>query len=192
MKVVQGTGARRTGVCDTGTGDTGASQAGAGRRRGRAAAMAAAAVLTAGLGGCGALQNMTPDFAAFRLPDRSTFVPTRATFNYNISPTTAVTAADLVDAQGQCTAAATPVAEQSSRGVRLDMTECEVVHVLGQPQSIDFPQADQRRVVLIYHGGQRPGIYEFTAGRLTAIERTDDAPPPAAPRKSKKSSQPPA
>lgn len=148
-------------------------------------ARTAAAVLTVSLAGCGSFQSMVPDFAAFRLPDRSTFVPTRATFNYNISPTTSVTAADLVDAQGQCAAAATAAADQG-HGVRLDMTECEVVRALGQPQSIDFPQADQRRVVLIYHGGERPGIYEFTAGRLTAVERSDDpAPPPPAARKKK-------
>lgn len=153
-------------------------------------ALTIAAALAAGLAGCGSVQNMVPDVTAFRLPDRSTFVPTRATFNYNISPTTSVTSADLVDAQGQCTAPAG--AEQSSHGVRLDMTECEVVHALGPPQSIDFPQADQRRVVLIYRGGERPGIYEFTAGRLTAVERSDDGPAPAAARKPKKSSQPPA
>lgn len=149
---------------------------------------AAAAVLTVSLAGCGSFQNMVPDFAAFRLPDRSTFVPTRATFNYNISPTTAVTAADLVDAQGQCTA---PAAAEQGHGVRLDMTECEVVRTLGQPQSIDFPQADQRRVVLIYHGGERPGIYEFTAGRLTAVERSGDPPASPAPARKKKASAPP-
>jgi hypothetical protein len=151
-------------------------------------AAAAVAVLAAGLAGCGSVQNMVPDVSAFRLPDRATFVPTRASFNYNISPTTAVSSSDLVDAQGQCSAAVTA----ETHGVRLDMTECQVVHALGPPQSIDFPQADQRRVVLIYRGGERPGIYEFTAGRLSAVERGDDGPPPAAKNAKKPKKQPPA
>jgi hypothetical protein len=157
-------------------------------------ARAAAAALALSLGACGSVVNMMPDVSSFRLPDRSTFVPTRASVKYTIAPTGAVGAADLVDAQGQCAAPATPPAEEtSSHGVSLDMTECEVVRVLGQAQSIDFPsQGDQRRVVLIYRTGERPGVYEFTAGRLTGIERSDDAPPAVAKKPPPRKSQPPA
>jgi hypothetical protein len=155
---------------------------------------AAAAALGLSLGACGSVVNMMPDVSGFRLPDRATFVPTRASVKYEISPTASVGAADLVDAQGQCAAPANPpAAETSSHGVSLDMTECDVVRVLGQPQSVDFPsQGDQRRVVLTYRTGERPGIYEFTAGRLTGIDRGEEAPPPVAKKPPPKKSQPPA
>lgn len=155
-------------------------------------ARAAAGVLALSLGACSSVANMMPDLTAFRLPDRSTFVPTGASFNYNMSPTTAVGPADLISADGQCAAPATPAVSQS-HGVSLDMTECEVVRVLGQPQSIDIPaQGNQRRVVLIYQGGERPGVYEFNAGRLTAIERGEEAPPAATKKPPARKSQPPA
>jgi hypothetical protein len=160
-------------------------------------ARAAAVALALSLGACGSVVNMMPDVTTFRLPDRATFVPTNATVKYSISPTGSVGAADLVDAQGQCAAAATPAAaETSSHGVSLDMTECEVVRVLGQPQSVDFPSqgGEARRVVLTYRTGERPGVYEFTAGRLTGIDRGEEAPPPpaAAKKPPPKKSQPPA
>jgi hypothetical protein len=157
----------------------------------RPARAVAVAALACSVGACGSVVNMVPDAGSFRLPDRSTFVPTRTSFNYTISATTPVGPADLVNGQGQCAAAATQ--EASTRGVSLDMTECDVVRTLGQPQSIDFPsQGDQRRVVLTYKTGQRPGTYEFTAGRLTAIERGDEPPPEVAKKPpAKKSKSPP-
>jgi hypothetical protein len=156
---------------------------------------AAVAALACSVAACGSIANMAPDVSGFRLPDRSTFVPTRASVNYTISPTTPVTAADLVDGQGQCAA---PANGEGPRGVRLDMTECEVVRTLGQPQSIEFPSqggGDQRRVVMTYSGGERPGTYEFHSGRLSGIERGEqEAPPPATAKKPAKKSktQPPA
>jgi hypothetical protein len=133
-----------------------------------------------------------PDAAEFRLPDRSVFVPTTTNnFGVPFSPTHPVTTADLVNAQGQCAA---PAAAASTRGVSLDMTECEVVNILGQPQSIDVPRAavalDQRRAVLTYKTGERPGIYEFNGGRLSGIERVDDPPPAVAKKPSSKKKQP--
>jgi hypothetical protein len=138
---------------------------------------------------------MMPDPGNFRLPDRSTFIPTRASVNYSISPAIPVRPADLVDGQGQCSATQEG-ADASPRGVRLDMTECEVVRALGQPQSIDFTSqgSDQRRITMTYKGGDRPGIYQFAGGRLTGIERGDEPPPaPVAKKPAKKSKpQPPA
>jgi hypothetical protein len=98
---------------------------------GGSARAAAVAALACSLGACGSIVNMMPDPGNFRLPDRSTFIPTRASVNYSISPTTPVGPADLVNGQGQCSAP--PAADASPRGVRLDMTECEVVNALGQP-----------------------------------------------------------
>jgi hypothetical protein len=165
--------------------------------RWRLAQRAAAAALACSLAACGSVVNTMPDPGNFRLPDRSTFVPTRASVNYSISPTTQVGPKDLVNEQGQCSA--TPEgADASPRGVRLDMTECEVVRALGQPQSVDSTSqggGDQRRIIMTYKTGERPGIYEFTGGRLTGIERGEEPPPPAVAKKppAKKSKpQPPA
>jgi hypothetical protein len=156
---------------------------------------AAVAALACSVGACGSIVNMMPDPGNFRLPDRSTFVPTRANVNYSISPTTPVGPADLANEQGQCSAAP-EATDASPRGVRLDMTECEVVRALGQPQSIDVTSQggwDQRRIVMTYKAGQRPGIYEFTGGRLTGIERVEEPPPPAVAKKPPaKKSKPPA
>jgi hypothetical protein len=164
---------------------------------GRCRPVLAVAALASSLGGCGSVMNMMPDPGNFRLPDRATFVPTRASVNYTISPTKEVTSADMVDAQGQCAAPA--AADGSPRSVRLDMTECEVVRALGQPQSVDVTSqggwGTDRRIVMTYKAGERPGIYEFTRGRLSGIERTEEpAPPPAAAKKpsAKKPPQPPA
>ncbi len=162
------------------------------RKPARAAAVLA---LTCGVGACGSVMNMMPDPGNFRLPDRSTFLPTSTTFNYTISPTTPVRPADLVDGQGQC--AAPPAGTDSApRGVRLDMTECEVVRTLGQPQSVDItsPGGDQqRRITLTYKTGERPGIYEFTDGRLTGIQQVSEPAPVAKKPPARKSKpQPPA
>ncbi|MBO0752628.1 MAG: hypothetical protein J2P53_10970 [Bradyrhizobiaceae bacterium] len=158
-------------------------------------ARAAAGALALSLGACGSVANLVPDMGDFRLPDRATFIPTRSSFNYTISPNSAVAPEDLINAQGQCAAPANPAASQtSSHGVSLDMTECDVVRILGQPQAFDIPaQGDQRHVVLTYRSGERPGIYEFTAGRLTSIERDPGAPPAVAKKPPPlRKSQPPA
>jgi hypothetical protein len=160
----------------------------------RAAAVAAFACSVAA---CSSVWNAMPDPGEFRLPDRSTFVPTTTNnFGLPISPTTAITTADLINAQGQCSA---PPAASSMRGVSLDMTECQVVNALGQPQSVDFASAsggslEQRRLAITYTAGERPGIYEFAAGRLTSIGRGNEPPPPAVAKKppAKKTKQQPA
>ncbi len=136
---------------------------------------------------CGSVMNMMPDPGNFRLPDRSTFLPSTSTnFAFPISPTTQVSPADLVNGQGQC-AGASPAAadgsQASPRGVSLDMTECDVVRALGTPQTVDFGSqpGEQRRVILTYKTGERAGIYEFTAGRLSGVERGEE--PPAVAKK---------
>jgi hypothetical protein len=166
---------------------------GIGRRR--PARAAAAVIFACSVAACSSVMNSMPDPGEFRLPDRSAFVPTTTNnFGLPISPTTPVTSADLVNAQGQCSAAAAA----SGRGVSLDMTECQVVSVLGQPQSIDYPSTlgslEQRHITMTYKGGERPGIYEFTGGRLSGVERVNDPAPPAVAKKppAKKSRQQPA
>lgn len=166
---------------------------GGGRMLARGAAIAA---LASGVAACGSIQNMVPDPANFRLPDRSTFLPTTSnSYAYPISPVTPVAPADLVDGQGACAATAAPgAASASPRGVSLDMTECEVVRALGQPQAVDMtPQpGGQRRLVMTYKTGERAGSYEFVGGRLTTIERGDEPPPTVVKKPPARKPRPPA
>ena len=94
-----------------------------------------------------------------------------------------VTAADLVDPQGQC---AGQGAAAARGGIALEMTECEVVVRAGAPENIQIGTTDrgERSLTLTYTGGSRPGIYRFAAGRLYAIERAEE--PPPEPPKAKK------
>jgi hypothetical protein len=96
-----------------------------------------------------------------------------------------VTAADLVGPQGQC-AGPGPAAAAVRGGIALEMTECEVVGRAGTPENIEVGTTDrgERSVTLTYTGGPRPGIYRFTGGRLSAIERGQE--PPPEPPKAKK------
>ncbi len=159
----------------------------------RGAAMAA---LACSVTACGSIQNMIPDPAAFKLPDRSTFLPTTSSSSFAspLSPTNPVAPADLVDAQGQCAGAAPAAGDAAPRGISLDMTECQVVRALGQPQAVDgTPQGGgRRRVVMTYKTGEHAGIYEFIDGRLTSVERGDEQPPAVAKKPSAKKPRPPA
>jgi hypothetical protein len=94
-----------------------------------------------------------------------------------------VTAADLVDAQGQCAGGQAAAAQG---GIALEMTECEVVGRAGAPENVQLGTTDrgERSLTLTYMSGPRPGIYRFAAGRLYAIERGEEPPPePAKPKK---------
>ena len=146
----------------------------------------AVAALALGAAACASIQNMMPDPASFRLPDRTAFIPTNTTayagpvsaMDRPVGPT------DLVDGQGQCTGAAQvspdAVSVTTAPGsVGLEMTECAVVRALGQPQSVEIsPQAGRRSATLTYTSGERAGIYQFTGGRLVAIDRGNEPPPP--------------
>ena len=57
--------------------------------------------------------------------------------------------------------------------VALGHTECDVVRGIGAPDNVNLsnnPRGD-RVAVVTYSRGPRAGIYTFTAGRLTSIER---------------------
>ncbi len=113
-----------------------------------------------------------------------------------LSPERAVTPDELVSADGGCPGMAPPpgaadanaLAEgapppSTSGTVALGHTECDVVRGIGAPASVNLsnnPRGD-RVAVINYTQGQRAGIYTFTAGRLTSIERgPESAPPPKA------------
>jgi hypothetical protein len=124
------------------------------------------------------------------LPKATSFVPESLSLGEGNRPAelAPVTAADLVDQQGQCAAAAAQGSAAAVRGaIALQMTECEVVRRAGPPDQIEFGTAErgERALTLTYNAGPRPGIYRFTGGRVTSIERLPQAaePPPAAKQK---------
>ncbi len=124
-----------------------------------------------------------------------------------LTPEKPVTAGDLVSADGACpgmaaagvptnanassNAAAAP-APTTTGTVALGHTECDVVRGIGAPASVNIsnnPRGD-RLAVINFSGGQRAGIYTFTAGRLTSIER--GAEPVAEPKAVKPKTKKPA
>jgi hypothetical protein len=123
-----------------------------------------------------------------------------------LSPDKPVTAEDLVSAEGFCPGMAPPggpadanaltdgaaaaPARSTSGSVALGHTECDVVRGIGPPDAVNFsnnPRGD-RVAVVNYSRGQRAGIYTFTAGRLSSIERGPEpvAQPKVAKPKAKK------
>ena len=124
-----------------------------------------------------------------------------------LTPDKPVRSEDLVSAEGSCPgmasaagmpananalsdgAAAAPTASTTGT-VALGHTECDVVRGIGAPDSVNIsnnPRGD-RLAVVNYSRGQRAGIYTFTSGRLTSIERGSDpvAEPKTAKPKAKK------
>jgi hypothetical protein len=123
-----------------------------------------------------------------------------------LTPDKPVSAEDLVSADGACPgmAAAAPTANanaladgaaaapQAAGGtVALGHTECDVVRGIGAPSSVNLsnnPRGD-RVAVVTWAGGPRAGIYTFTGGRLSSIERGPDpvvSPKTAKPKVKKK------
>ena len=124
-----------------------------------------------------------------------------------LTPDKPITADDLITADGQCSgmippgtaadanaltdgAAAAPTSRPGA--VALLHTECDVVRGIGAaPDNVSLsnnPRGD-RVAVLSYSHGTRPGIYTFTAGRLSSVERgPEPAPQPktAKPKAKKK------
>lgn len=158
-------------------------------RRGRVVAAVLAASVAAAVAGCSSM----PDAADVKLlPSASNLLPTptgefaKSAVNTNrpVSP------GDLVDAQGTCAAAVSASGEPGAtamRGVGLDMTECEVVQVIGPPGAtqIGANQRGERTVVMTYATAERSGVYHFTNGRLTTIERGPEPPAPEKPARGK-------
>ncbi len=112
-----------------------------------------------------------------------------------LSPDKAVTPDELVSADGACPGMAGPGADANALAagappstmgtVALGHTECDVVRGIGAPDSVNLSSnaRGDRVAVVNYSRGQRAGIYTFTAGRLTSIER--GAEPVAQPRVAK-------
>jgi hypothetical protein len=155
--------------------------------------------------GCaGAVDKLQTDLLS---RDADWFSRTGRVFTRNISietppltPDKPVTAEDLVTADGACpgmepppgTADANALADGAAGSppvrtgtVALGHTECDVIRGIGAPSSVNFsnnPRGD-RVAVVTFSQGPRAGIYTFTAGRLSSIER---GPEPVAPPKTAK------
>lgn len=107
---------------------------------------------------------------------------------------------DLISAEGACPGMVAPSdanAMQDSNhpdaqaapagAVALGHTECDIARSIGTPDRVDLssnPRGD-RVAVLTYLRGSRPGIYTFTAGRLSSIERAP-TPEPVKPSRSRR------
>lgn len=114
----------------------------------------------------------------------------------------AITANDLIDANGACPAVAAPpqvspppggsaipaaADPQFAAPIGLGMSECDVVARLGQPTAINLgtnPNGE-RAAILTYRSGSRPGVYRFVGGRLNEMDSVDVPPPPPEPAKKK-------
>lgn len=59
-------------------------------------------------------------------------------------------------------------------GVSLGMSECTVARRLGTPGNVSISAGPkgERRVVLTYREGPRPGLYSFESGRLIQVDAT--------------------
>jgi hypothetical protein len=127
--------------------------------------------------------NILPKFGSFESLSVSS-----APVNTELRP---VTPADLVGPQGQCPDAGPGAAARG--GIALQMTECEVVRRAGAPENTELGTTDrgERSVTLTYTGGPRPGIYRFAGGRLYAIERGQEPPPPEPPKAKKPAAKKP-
>jgi hypothetical protein len=106
-----------------------------------------------------------------------------------LTPNKPVTAEDMVSAEGFCPGMAPPggpadasaltdgaagaPAPTTTGTVALGHTECDVVRGIGAPDNVNLSNnaRGDRVVVINYSKGQRAGIYTFTAGRLSSIER---------------------
>jgi len=108
-----------------------------------------------------------------------------------LTPDKPVTAEDLVSADGACPgmaptgapadanamtegAAGAPPAQSGT--VALGHTECDVVRGIGAPDNVNISNnARGNRVAVVnWSRGPRAGIYTFTAGRLSSVERGEE------------------
>lgn len=148
------------------------------------------------LAGCGA------SLSDYSLKDQEWFSRPARMFNRSVSietpplsPTAPVSPADLINADGTCAGVSPSDANAQAQGqpaptgsVALGHTECDVARAAGTPDNVNISANERgdRVAVLTYTRGPRPGIYRFTAGRLTEEEA---APAPQAPAKPVKRSR---
>src|SRR3954451_19551414 len=147
------------------------------------------------MAGCSGVANLGSDMLSkdadwFSRPGRL-FIRNVSIETAPLTPDKPITPDDLISADGQCAgmaaapdanalsdgAGATPAARGGS--VALGHTECDVARGIGVPDSVNLStHAAGRRVALVtWSRGSRAGIYTFTSGRLSSIERAPEAAP---------------
>ena len=94
-------------------------------------------------------------------------------------------------AGGSSPSAAPPDPRQGARGVGLEMSECEVVRIVGPTPNVQIGanERGQRTVTLTYMSGERPGIYQFVDGRLKTMQRVAEPEVAAKPKGKSKSAK---
>jgi hypothetical protein len=148
------------------------------------------------LGGCGA------SLSDYSLKDQEWFSRPAKMFNRSVSietpplsPTAAVSPVDLISGDGGCAGVTPSDANALAEGqpsptgsVALGHTECDVARAAGTPDNVNISanERGERVAVLTYTRGPRPGIYRFTAGRLTDVQGVATPDAPAKPAKKKK------
>ena len=116
-----------------------------------------------------------------------------------LTPNDPIKPDDLVSAEGACPGMPPPGspsdanaltdgpagAPASGGSVALGHTECDVVRGIGAPDSVNISNDPRggRVAVVTWSRGARAGIYTFTGGRLSSVER--GAEPVAAPKATK-------
>jgi hypothetical protein len=171
-----------------------------------------AAPLIAGCSG-GSMSNMlssdmlSKDADWFSRPGRM-FIRNVSIETAPLSPDKPVTPDDLISADGMCPGMAPPGAPAQANAlsdggtaaptskpgaVALLHTECDVARGIGAaPDSVNLStdSAGRRVALLTSSRGSRPGIYTFTSGRLSSVERGPEPvgqPKTAKPKAKKKS-----
>ena len=165
-------------------------------------ALAAVAPLIAGCSSGTDLLASAKDAEWFNKPSRL-FIKNISIESPPLTPDKPVGAEDLVSADGGCPGMAPPpgpadanasTAAPAAMGgtVALGHTECDVVRGIGAPSNVNLSSdgAGRRVAVVTWTTGPRAGIYTFTAGRLSSIEGSPEAPvvPKATKPKPKKKS----
>ena len=146
--------------------------------------------------GCGGASNLfqsdllSKDAEWFSRPGRL-FIRNVSIETAPLTPDKPVTAEDFVSADGACPgmapagapadanamtegAAGAPPAQSGT--VALGHTECDVVRGIGAPDNVNISNnaRGDRVAVVNWSRGPRAGIYTFTAGRLSSVERGEE------------------
>jgi hypothetical protein len=164
-------------------------------------------VLAPGLAGCsGAGSDLfSRDAEWFSRPGR-VFIRNISIESPPLTPDKPVTNDDLVSADGSCPgmapppgaadanaqAGGAPPPQPTGGSVALGHTECDVVRGIGAPDSVNLSSGPggERVAVVTWSRGARAGIYTFSSGRLSSVERGPDPvpePKQAKPKKKKTS-----
>jgi hypothetical protein len=153
-------------------------------------------VLAPGLAGCSSASDIfSRDADWFSRPGR-VFIRNISIESPPLTPDKPVTNDDLVSADGSCPgmappagaaganamadgAAAAPPPQPTGGSVALGHTECDVVRGIGAPDSVNLSSGPggERVAVVTWSRGARAGIYTFSSGRLSSVERGPDAAP---------------